>query len=293
MGPRLRWRLAAGLAAFVALAFVANAALDIACRRRLGVTRVIAVAPLELPTDADAVAWGRHLAKSVLACGHCHGDDLGGGIVIDGPPGKVRAPNITSGAGGVTTSFVTADWVRVIRHGVKNDGTGALIMPSDDYVNLSERDLASLIAYLKQAPPANRATQGVELSPVGRLLVVLGKLPIPAETIDHNTPLPASPDRESQAAYGAYLVSLSCEGCHTADLTGGPMRGLPPGVPDPANITRAALAEWSEDDFRRAVGTGLRPSGVMLNAYMPYRSFASMTPAEVGAIWAYIQSRAD
>lgn len=291
MGSRLRWRIGAGLVALVALAFVVNVALDIASRRRLGVTRVIAVDPLELPTDADAIAWGRHLAKSVLACGHCHGDDMGGGKVIDGPPGKVYAPNITSGEGSVTTSFSTSDWVRVIRHGVKNDGAGALLMPSKDYVNLSERDLACLIGYVRQVRAVNRGTQGIELSPLGRFLVVIGQLPIEAEAIDHTAPLPASPDSASAAAYGAYLVSLSCEGCHKRDLTGGAMRGLPPGVPDPADITRAALSDWSEADFARAVGTGQRPDGVMLDAFMPYRSFASMTPAEVAAMWAYIQSR--
>lgn len=236
---------------------------------------------------------GSHLAKSVLAGGHRGGDDLGGGVVVDGPPGKVYAPNITPGAGSVTTSFTTADWVRVIRHGVKNDGTGALIMPSDDYVNVSERDLASLVAYLKQVRPANRAIQGVALSPLGRLLVVVGQLPLHAETIDHAAPLPESPDTDSQTAYGAYLVSLSCEGCHTRDLTGGPMRGAPAGVPDPADIGRVALADWSADDFTRAIRTGVRPDGVVLNAFMPYGSFATMTAAEVGAIWAYIQSRAD
>ena len=108
---------------------------------------------------------GSHLAKSVLAGGHRGGDDLGGGVVVDGPPEKVYAPNITPGAGSVTTSFTTADWVRVIRHGVKNDGTGALIMPSDDYVNVSERDLASLVAYLKQVRPANRAYRAWRFRP--------------------------------------------------------------------------------------------------------------------------------
>jgi cytochrome c553 len=290
MASRLRWRITAAVVGVVVSAFVANVALDIASRRRLGVTRIIAVDALELPTDAEAIAWGRHLAKSVLACGHCHGEDLGGGVVIDGPPGQVYAPNITSGQGSVTSSFVVADWVRVIRHGVKNDGTGALIMPSDDYVNLSGRDLAALIAYLRQAPPVHRPTQAVKLSPLGALLVMTGGLPIHADGIDHAAPLPASPDPGSEVAYGAYLVSLSCEGCHGPNLTGGPMAGLPPGVPDPADISRQALADWTASDFAAAVTTGVGADGVMLNAFMPYRSFASMTPPEVSAIWAYIQS---
>ncbi len=290
MASRLRWRIAAAVLGVVALAFVATVTLDIASRRRLAVTRVISVDPLELPTDSESIAWGRHLAKSVLACGHCHGDRLGGGVVIDGPPGQVYAPNITSGQGSVTSSFVTADWVRVIRHGVKNDGTGALIMPSDDYVNLSRRDLAALIAYLTQAPPVNRATKPVALSPLGDLLVMTGGLPIHADVIDHSAPLPGAPDRGSETAYGAYLVSLSCEGCHRRDLTGGPMAGLPPGVPDPADISTSALADWTAAEFAAAVTTGMGADGAMLDPFMPYRSFASMTAPEVSAIWAYIQT---
>ncbi len=290
MTSRLRWGIAAAVVGVAVLAFVATVALDIAGRRRLGVTRVIAVDPLELPADAESIAWGRHLAKSVLACGHCHGERLGGDVVLDGPPGMVYAPNITSGQGSVTSSFVTADWVRVIRHGIKNDGTGALLMPSEDYGNLSARDLASLIAYLRQAPPVNRASRSIKLSPLGSLLVLTGGLPIHADKIDHAAPLPSAPDTTSKVAYGEYLVSLSCVGCHGSDLTGGPMAGLPPGVPDPADISKVALAGWSASDFAAAVTTGLGADGVILDAFMPYRSFASMTPQEVIAIWAYIQA---
>ena len=67
MSSRLRWCLAAGLVALVVLAFVANVALDIACRRRLGVTRVIAVGSLELPTDLNTIAWGRHRISLIIA----------------------------------------------------------------------------------------------------------------------------------------------------------------------------------------------------------------------------------
>ncbi|MFV1986486.1 MAG: hypothetical protein ACC682_04355, partial [Gemmatimonadota bacterium] len=40
----------------------------------------------------------------VNGCRDCHGDDLGGAVMIDAPPFFVVAPNLTGGRGGVAGS---------------------------------------------------------------------------------------------------------------------------------------------------------------------------------------------
>ena len=45
-------------------------------------------------------------------------------------------------------TLADSDWVRAIRHGVRRDGTSLIVMPSEVYVHLGERDLAALVATL-------------------------------------------------------------------------------------------------------------------------------------------------
>ena len=57
------------------------------------------------------------------------------------PPATLLAvPNITRGRGGVTADFTLADWDRALRHGVRPDGSGLVLMPSEDYAALTDHD---------------------------------------------------------------------------------------------------------------------------------------------------------
>src|SRR3569832_2785638 len=57
--------------------------------------------PLALPADADARARGEHLAIT-RGCTDCHGADLGGRVLVDAfPIGRLAAPNLTRGRGGI------------------------------------------------------------------------------------------------------------------------------------------------------------------------------------------------
>ena len=63
---------------------------------------------LTLPTDAEALARGRHLAVT-RGCTECHGADLGGNTIMEEPPiGRLAGPNLTRGTGGVVAGFSTA-----------------------------------------------------------------------------------------------------------------------------------------------------------------------------------------
>ena len=74
-------------------------------------------------------------------------------MFIDDPAlGRVIAPNLTRGRGGVGATFSDADFVRAIRHGVDPSGRPLLIMPADDYTHFSDADLGMIIAYVRSLP---------------------------------------------------------------------------------------------------------------------------------------------
>jgi cytochrome c553 len=251
-----------------------------------------AVTGLNVTRDPAQIARGRHLATAVAKCTDCHTADLGGKKFIDGGPlGTIYASNLTAGKGGALAGYTDAQLDAAIRHGVRPSGRGIMIMPSDEYQDLSNEDVSAIIAYLRSLAPVDRELEASHLGPLGRALYATGKLPvIPAERIDHTAGPKAAPPAGPTREYGQYLVNVGgCRGCHGPNLVGGP--SPEPGAPAAANITPAGpIGQWSEADFNRAIRTGTRPDGSKLKDFMPWRSMASHTDEELHAIWLYLQT---
>ena len=91
----------------------------------------VAVAPLAVHDDGTSVERGRYLFAS-RGCGDCHGADGGGNVVVDDGGMFVRSPDISPAPQSVVAHYAEADWVRVIRHGVKPDGRPVMVMPSEE-----------------------------------------------------------------------------------------------------------------------------------------------------------------
>src|ERR1700754_3892989 len=53
---------------------------------------------LQLRADAETLARGEHLARTLGGCAKCHGDDFGGHVLGDDAMMRLVAPNLTSGA---------------------------------------------------------------------------------------------------------------------------------------------------------------------------------------------------
>jgi mono/diheme cytochrome c family protein len=247
--------------------------------------------PVVIPGDSSAVARGAHLAQARLGCTACHGTGLGGQPVVESAMfGHFIAPNLTRGAGGLGAEFTDADWVRSIRHGVRRDGRSVALMPSDEFSRLSEEDLRSVIAYVKQVPPVDGSLPDSRPGPIARALLTFNAMVLPAAAIDHSAPFPAAPVVEASARYGNYLVSTGgCRGCHGPELIGG--KGMEPGSPPPPNLTPAGrLATWTEADFVKALREGVRPDGSSIDPMMPWQSMGRMTVTELRAIFAYLTS---
>ncbi|HVK38654.1 MAG TPA: c-type cytochrome [Candidatus Kapabacteria bacterium] len=250
---------------------------------------------VSIPTDAMSIERGRHLAVAIGKCIDCHGEDFGGKIVIDDAAvGLLAGPNLTSGAGGLAPTLHDSDWVRAIRHGIKHDGRPIALMPSEDYWHYDDEEVAAVVAYIKSVPPVNRTMPEVSVGPVIRLMNVLGQVEFAAQKIDHEADRPATPPEAPTAEYGAHVVKTGgCIGCHGPSLSGGPIPGAPPHFKAPRNITphESGLAGWSEEDFFRALRTGVTPTGDHLDpTYMPWNATKLMKDLEIKALWAYLKT---
>jgi mono/diheme cytochrome c family protein len=258
--------------------------------------KVYSVSPVavSIPTDSASLERGRHFAEAISDCVGCHGANLAGGVVFNDPAiGTVYARNLTAGQGGSGGQFTDADWVKAIRHGIRPTGRSLWIMPSYDYHNLADDDLAAIIAYVKTRPPVDNVLPEPRLGPLGRVLTVLGALPLfSAELTDQNPIVPAAPEPGITVEYGSYLVrSAGCSGCHGPDYAGGSVPGSPPEAPQAPNLTPAgSLGGWTADEFVQTLRTGLRPDGRPLVGDMPWQAYGQMTDDELTAVYLYLQS---
>jgi cytochrome c553 len=256
--------------------------------------RKYAFATETLPSVSDPAQLerGGHLVKVRLGCVSCHGEDLGGSVVIDAMPfGRFIAPNLTAGDGGVGARYSDADWVRLLRHGIRPDGTPVVFMPVNLYTNLGAEDLQAVVAYVKSVPPVSRQMPPTKVGPIGRMLIVTNKAPlIPAEHIDHSRAIPVPPPAGATQEYGSYIVATAgCTVCHGQGLSGGKLAGGPTDPPA-QNITPTGIGSWSEIEFIQALRTGKRPDGTEIKPFMPWQIYGKMTDDELRAIYLYLKT---
>lgn len=295
MRKALKW-IGIVLAGFIAVIVLAALVGYLVSNSRLNKRYEIAVEPIPIPGDAADLEEGQRLTV-IRGCGagDCHASDFSGGVLLDDPLiGHVYPPNLTSGAGSATVSYTTEDWVRSVRHGVDPQGRALLLMPSSSFAGLSDEDLGRIIAYIQSRPPVDNIQPQSRLGPLGRLLHLTDKAPLPvlsAEVIDHQTAAPQQVTPEVSSEFGKYMIGV-CTDCHRNDLSGGPIPGALPGEPPAANLTPAGnLGHWSYEGFAAAMRTGQTPDGKVLDpAVMPWPLAGQMTDVELEALWLYLQS---
>jgi hypothetical protein len=156
---------------------------------------------------------------------------------------------------------------------------------------MGDEDLKSIIAYLRTLPPVDREVPDRRIGPVTMLVILSGKAPevLPADLLENEPYDPhVAPRSEDTAEYGRYLIDISgCKVCHKDDLSGGlhPL-SLPEEPPPPDLRPGGPLSDWSEQDFTRAMRTGINPAGRVLdNKWMPWQNFSRMSDLELRAIW--------
>lgn len=283
----LKWA-GVGLGAVLGLCVVAAGVLYAVGTSRLNRTYTVQTAALTLPTDPAGLARGAHLVRT-LGCVDCHGQDLGGQVIEDAPPFLAVAPNLTAGRGGLAARYTPQDFDRSIRHGIKPDGRGVLIMPSAAYHGLSDQDVAAIIAHLKTTTPVDRELPRSEVRVPGRLLAAVALDPAAEVRTVAARGGASTPPVAATVEYGEYFANTTCVHCHGEDLRGNPTPPGPPGTP-PAPDLVAAVGRWTEEQFYQTLRTGRTPEGKQLDPAMPWTMTAAMQQEELTAIRMYVVS---
>lgn len=253
-------------------------------------------------------ARGSYIVRDVSVCGNCHAAEpkrdvdgpLSGGMEFrNWRIGTARAANLTPDAVTGLGAWSHAEIVRALRNGLSRDGRLlAPVMPYEWFHRMSDRDALAVAVYLKSLPPVRHE---VRQSPnfwfkLGRALFLGPKPPVTA----------SAPPRGATAEYGGYLarhVGL-CADCHTPRTglmlkwdqsrlfagTSDPPKGFPA---NPSNLTpdvETGIGRWSEEDFLRALRTGVNPQGRSLHPFMPWRQIGRMPDQDLRAIYRFLRT---
>jgi mono/diheme cytochrome c family protein len=280
--------IVAVLVAIVALIAVAAQLLS---QRKYDRKLDIKVSPVAYVSTPEALARGKYLFES-RGCAECHGANGAGRVFIDDGSLRVKSPNITPAPGGVVAGYKEADWVRTIRHGVKPDARPILIMPCEDYNRLTDADLAALVAYTRQLPPAEGTPAEFKLPLPVKALYAAGVVKDAPEKIDHTLPPALAVAEGVTVEHGAYVANM-CIGCHGATLTGGKIPGGPPDWPAAADLTAtsATMQRYdSADKFKLMLRSGKAPDGRVVQV-MPFPSLKELSDTDVEALYLFLKSR--
>ena len=253
---------------------------------------------------------GRYLAIGLSGCRECHSQHdwnthgapiipgtEGGGQWFNMPdlPGRVVAPNLTpdpqTGAG----TWTDDQFARAIREGIGHDGRALFpMMPYQDFRNMSDEDVASIIVYLRSLPPAHSDLANTEI--IFPVKYLIRSVPEPLDA-----PV-SSPDPSDRLKYGQYLVTLGgCRDCHTPQERGQPVAGFayaggllmrgPWGEVSTANITPDAsgISYYDEALFIEVMRTGYVKAR-KLNSIMPFGAFKNLTDDDLKAMFAYLRT---
>ncbi len=283
-----RWvQLAAGIpCVLLALLFGAATVLALVGYAKLSEQHPNPVSQLTVVSTPAMIANGERFARSCAGCHSANGNlPLSGHNFFgsDGPPiGTLWAPNLTPAH--------LADWsdgeiIRAIREGVGRDGRTLMVMPASSFRNLSDEDVLSLVAYLRSQPAVEPASPPRQISVLGAILLAI----VPPDFfLSAQPPLSSAviaPPRGPTAAYGGYLTRIECQGCHAANLAGGPAgEGPPPGP----NLT--TIPQWvTADEFVTLLRTGRFPDGRLIGPNMPIKYLEKMSDDDIRAIYAYLR----
>jgi mono/diheme cytochrome c family protein len=240
-------------------------------------------------------------------CASCHtaagGKPLAGGRAFNTPVGAVWSTNITPDPDHGIGRYSLADFVRLMRQGVRADGRRVYpAMPYTAFAKVSDDDLQDLFAYLtRSVAPADTANRTGLWPP---------RWPLAFWNIAFHQDRRFAPDPHlgAQANRGAYLVQglAHCGTCHTPrgagfqekDLDGRTnlfLSGSRLDGASPINLRGDAgdgLGRWTRTDIVELLATGKSAHSAVLGPLceVVVDSTRHMTPADLDAIAAYLKT---
>jgi mono/diheme cytochrome c family protein len=256
------------------------------------------VTSIQVAVTPAQIARGEKLANACSSC-HSPGNELplsGSNFAakFDFPPlGTLYAPNLTPS--GNIQDWTDGEVIRAIREGVHKSGRALLIMPSEDFRNISDDDVQALVAYLRSQPSAGGPTPENRFNLLGAIFLNLSDFRTAQQPVGSvTTPQAGTPE------YGKYMVDIiGCRDCHGAQLQGKVDNGQPGPTPGP-NLT-LIVPRWTEEQFMTFFNTGTMPGGAQVpmltlasgftEPRMPWPMVRAVTTDdELKAMYAYLHS---
>ncbi|OHV84451.1 cytochrome c [Rhizobium sp. LCM 4573] len=127
---------------------------------------------------------------------------------------------------------------------------------------------------------------------------IVFSLTLAASALSAGLAFSQAPDLADKIIRGRYQAILGdCAACHTAPgakpLSGGLPLETPFGQLIPPNITpdkATGIGNWSEEDFHRAMKTGIGHDGKRLYPAMPYPAYTKMSDRDISNLWYYLRT---
>ncbi len=273
--------LAFGVGALAMLAALGLSLVYVATEPMVRRTYDRSLRPVVLPADADSIAEGRRLALIRGCFDGCHGSAASGAeFWIEPWMARLIAPDLTRAVAGMSDSELE----RVIRRGVRMDGTSTWGMPSSMFYHLTDDDLGRILAFLRALPASDGPETEIRIGLLWRRQLLQDRLLPYAEEIARDAPWLTETDRASEHGHGRYLALTVCSECHGMDLRGA-QDGTAPDL--------VVAAAYTQDQFAQLMKTG-EPIGerqLDLMALVARGRFSHFTDDEVRDLYGYLIAR--
>jgi mono/diheme cytochrome c family protein len=260
--------LAAVLAALGALAYVYAAS-----ERVIAARHALPPSHVHARSDASTIALGGRLMQA-YGCRDCHRPDLQGAYIADF---GMRSRNLTR----LQQTFSDADFDRVIRHGLKPDGTSVVEeMPADSYRYMPDADVTAILSYIRSLKPEGEDAGAPTFGLAARWDLLRGKAKM---DWDWFALQPPALDLGPHYARAREMAMSACGECHMTSLGG--HEG------DTPDLTLVAAYEY--DDFQTFMRTGRAVGSrqLRLMSATARARFSHMSDAEIRALYDYLAAR--
>jgi mono/diheme cytochrome c family protein len=217
---------------------------------------------------------GAHVAE-IAGCADCHGPDLQGRRESVGPL-RLSASNLRI----AVNKMSPGEFERALRRGLAPDATSLWGMPSQDFMYMSESDVAGLYGWLGSLGASGPERPKPIWNLRARFVLLRGRI-VPAAIATRDAP--SSLDLGPRYDGGRYLARIACSECHGTDLAGSS------GGPDLMRVAAYNRPAFF-DLLRRGRGARARRLPVMMRlATARFHVFADY---EIMALFDYLSARA-
>jgi cytochrome c553 len=275
----IRW-LKRILLAVLVLAVMAVATVWIGSERVLhkSYAGVVVAAPA-LRGDVES---GRHWA-AILGCSGCHDKTLHGNVLYPDSFlfGALVAPNLTI----KRRLYDDAALARMIRFGIRRDGSGVELMPSDAFYHLDEQTVADLIAFVRSVPDDAQMLPESSNGLVTRWNLLTGIWKLEPEQVPRGSARLGDSPHPDGVKRGRYIATVACGECHGLDQKGDPAGGVP-------NL--AVAKAYNLDEFKALMHSGQAKGGRKLQGMMAGAvkwRFVAFNDEEIVALKEFLDAR--